>query len=252
MTARLLALDLRRGPAPLLALAMLGLGGALVLGAPGGCDGRWPDAVLALRDAGWIVFPCVLAAGVWRGGSARRRQLDDAITASPLPAWRRSAIEGGAIAIAGVATFVVLLAALTVTGGCTSGLLAGRPAAAALAGVLALLAAAFTGLALGRFAVTPMAAPLALLATLAVTFVAGGWSGGSADAMLLFPAVGEDVTPRQLTVRISAGQILWFAGLAVSGWLLASRFPARFRLTRLVPAAAGLAALAALNPGAAG
>ena len=33
MTARMLAVDLRRGPAPLLGLAVLGLGGALVLGA---------------------------------------------------------------------------------------------------------------------------------------------------------------------------------------------------------------------------
>ena len=247
MTARMLALDLRRGPAPLVALAVLGLGGALVLGAPGGCGGRWPEAVLSLRGVAWVVGACVLAAGVWRGGSARRYRLDDAMAASALPAWRRCAVEGCAIGLAGVAAAALLLAALTVTGGCTSGFLAGSSGAVAFAGALALVAAAFSGLALGAFAPAPMAAPLALLGALTVTSVLGEWSGESGSAMLLLPGVADDVTARELTLRTSAGQMLWFAGLAASGWLLASRFPARFRLARLAPAAIGLAALAALS-----
>jgi len=249
MTARMLALDLRRGPASVLALALLGLGGALVLSAPGDCDGSWQEAVFSLRRAAWIVIPCVLAAGVWRGGSARRRGLDDTIAAGALPAWRRSAVEGGAIGLAGAAVFVLLLAAVTVAGGCASGLFTGSAAAAAVAGVLMLLAAAFSGLALGRFAAAPMAAPLALFGGLTVGSLFGGWSPDGAAAMLLLPSVAEGVAASQLTVRVSTAQMLWFAGLAVTGWLVASRFPARFGLARLAPAAAGLAALAALAPG---
>jgi len=249
VTARALALDLRRGPAPLIALAVLGLGGALVLSDPGGCDGRWPDAVLSLRGALGTALPCVLAAGVWHGGSPRRRGTDDAIAATALPAWRRSAVEGGSIGLAGLAAFVLLLGALTVAGGCTAGLSTASSVAALAASALALQAAAFAGLALGRAAVAPMAAPLALFASLVVTMVLGGWSPKGADAMLLLPGVGEDVTVRQLTTRISIGQMLWFAGLAVSGWLCASRWPARLRLAGLAPAAAGLVTLVALNPG---
>jgi len=252
MTARMLALHLRRAPAPALALALLGLGGAFVLSAPGECDGRWPEAVVWLRGTEWIVIPCVLAAGVWRGGSARRRQLDDTIAAGALPAWRRSAVEGGAIGLAGAGASVLLLAAMVVAGGCASGLLSWGAAAAVIVSVLAVAAAAFSGLALGRFATAPMAAPLALFAGLTVTAMLGGWSPDGGDAMLLLPSVGEGVTAPQLTVRTSGAQILWFAGVAVSGWLVASRFPARLRLARLAPAAAGLAALAVLAPAGAG
>lgn len=234
MTARMLAVDLRRGPAPALGLAVLGLGGALVLG--GGCD-----AVLSLRRAMWLVFPCVLAAGVWHGGSARRQDLDEAVTASALPAWRRSAVEGGSITVAGFAAFVLLLGAQALNGGCTS--LTASSSAAGVVAVLALAAAAFAGLAFGRVAAAPMAAPLVLFAGLVVTSVFGGWSAASGDALLLLPGVAEDATADQLTVRISVAQTLWFAGVAVSGWLCASR-P---RLAALAPAAAGLIGLWALT-----
>jgi hypothetical protein len=234
MTARMLAVDLRRGPAPVLGLAVLGLGGALVLGA--GCD-----AVLSLRRAMWLVFPCVLAAGVWHGGSARRRHLDEAVTASALPAWRRSAVEGASITVAGFAAFVVLFGAQTLNGGCTA--LTTGSSAAGIVAVLALGAAAFAGLALGRLAAAPMAAPLVLFAGLVVTSVFGGWSAASADALLLLPGVAEDAATDQLTVRISVAQMVWFAGLAVSGWLCASRY----RLAGLAPAAAGLVGLWALT-----
>jgi hypothetical protein len=94
-----------------------------------------------------------------------------------------------------------------------------------------------------------MTAPLVLFAGLVVTMVLGGWSPGSGWAMLLLPGVDEAVTARQLTVRTSTAQTLWFIGLAASGWLWASRWPARFRLARLAPAAAGLAALVVLSAG---
>lgn len=233
MTARMLAVDLRRGPAPILGLAVLGLGGALALG--GGCD-----AVLSLRRAMWLVFPCVLAAGVWHGGSARRRHVDEAITASALPAERRSAVEGGSITVAGFAAFVLLFGAQTLSGGCTA--LTAGSAAAGVVAFLALAAAAFAGLALGRIAAAPMAAPLVLFAGLVVTSLFGGWSVASADTLLLLPSVAEGGATDQLSVKLSVAQTLWFAGLAVSGWLCASR-P---RLTGLAPAAAGLVALWAL------
>ena len=41
--------------------------------------------------------------------------------------------------------------------------------------------------------------------------------------MLLLPAVGEEATPDQLSGRIALAQMLWFAGLALAGWLAASR-----------------------------
>lgn len=51
--------------------------------------------------------------------------------------------------------------------------------------------------------------------------------------------MAEEVTTADLTVRISVAQLLWFAGLAISGWLLAGRI----RAAALIPAAVGLAAL---------
>jgi hypothetical protein len=236
MTAQMLALDLRRGPAPALALAVLVLAGADALGGRSSCE----SAVLSLRQAMWVVFPCVLAAGVWRGGAARRRGVDEAVRATASPAWRRAAIEGAAVALAGAPTVVLVLAALTVTG-CAFG-----SAAAGVVAVLALAAAAFAGLALGRLLSAPMAAPLILFVVLVVGATFGGWSAGDGAALLLLPGVAEDAAPEGITAGVSAGQALWFAGLAVSGWLLASRRPLRLRLAALAPAAAGLAAVLAL------
>lgn len=88
-----------------------------------------------------------------------------------------------------------------------------------------------------------MAAPLVLFTGLVVTSVFGGWSAASADALLLLPGVAEDAATDQLTVKISVAQMVWFAGLAVSGWLCASRS----RLAGLAPAAAGLIGLWALT-----
>ena len=250
MTARMLALDVRRGPALVLGIALLGLGAALLLSGSTQCDGRWAGAVLALRNEAWLLVPCVLAAGVWRGGSPRRRHVDETIGASAAPRWRRAAIEGGSLALAGSAVFVVLLALLTVSGGCTAAVVDDRSLAAALAGVVSVPAAAFAGLAIGRLATTPMAAPLTLFAALAVTAVVGaGWSSDSGGALLVLPALGEDLGIGQLATTTSVAQLIWFVGLAVSGWLLASRSPARLPILGLAPAAAGLAAVAALAPG---
>jgi hypothetical protein len=244
----MVALDLRRGPAALLALALVGLGVVLVLGTPADCDGRWPDAVISLRSSSaWLVIPCILAAGVWRGGSARRRHLSDVIGASSRPGWQRAAVEGGSIGLVGAATYLLLLTTVTATGGCTSALPTASSAGVAVAGVLAIQAAAFAGLALGRLATGPMAAPLALFAGLSVTSVLGGWSGEGSEAMLLLPSLDDGVSPQQLSVRTSMGQTLWFAGLAVSGWLCASRWPARVKIASLAPAVGGLAGWAALS-----
>jgi hypothetical protein len=224
MTARMVALDLRRGPAALLTLALLGLGGVLLLGTPVECDGRWPEAVISVRNnSAWLVIPAVLAAGVWRGGSARRRHLSDVIGASSRPGWQRAAVEGGSIGLVGAATYVLLLATVTATGDCTSALPTASSAAAAVAGVLAIQAAAFAGLALGRSAAAPMVAPLALFGAMSVTFVLGGWSGEGSDWMLLLPSLDEGIAAGQLSVRASLGQSLWFTGLAVAGWLWAAR-----------------------------
>jgi hypothetical protein len=246
MTARMLALDLRRGPAPLLVLTLLALGGLLVLGDSGGCEGRWPAAVILLRETLGIVLPFVLAAGVWHGGSPRRRGVEGTIAATALPSWRRAAVEGGSIGLGGLAAFALLLGVLTAGAGCTSGLSTGSSAAALVASVLALQAGAFAGLAIGRLSPAPMTAPLVLFGGLAVTMVLGGWSPGAGWALLLLPGLDEAVTARHLTAETSVAQALWFTGLAMSGWLWASRSPARFRLVGVAPAAAGVAALAVL------
>ena len=234
MTARMLAIDFRRGPAPLLTILFLVLGGALISEAPGSCDG----AMLSLRQAMWSVYPCVLAAAVWHGGAARRRRVLETVATSALPPWPRAAVEGGSIALAGLAAFAALAASLALTG-CT-GPISAEAAAAGGVTAVSLLAAGFAGLALGRVFFVPMAAPLTLFLVLAVTSVFGGWTEDGSWAMLVLPGVGEDV--HEVPLRISLAQALWFAGAALSGWLLASqRGPVAF-----VPAVVGLGALAAL------
>jgi hypothetical protein len=246
MTTRMLAIDLRRGPAPVLALALLVLGGAQILGGSVDCGAGWPDVALAVRDGMWLAFPCVLAAGVWRGGAARRRQLDGAIRAASLPRRRRSAVEGGSLGLAGIAALALLLVTATAAGGCAPDGLRVDSAAAGLAGGAALVAAAFAGLALGRVAPAPLAAPLALFLALAVGSVFGGWAPGDDAAMLLLPGLGEGVGAGDLELRATMAQLCWFAGLAITGWLAAGAGSRRSRLTAPLPALAGLAALFAL------
>lgn len=227
---RPLLMDLRRGPAPLLALGVL-----VLAGAPGASACQ--SAVLSLRDGLWLALPCVLAAGVWHGGAARRRGVDEALRSTPAPAQRRAAVEGGSLGLASASALALVLVAL-LAGGCASG-----PLSVGAVAVLAVAATGFAGLAIGRVFPAPMAAPLALFFTLVVASVFGGWTEESSKALLLLPTAGEGVTAAQLAGAVAAGQLLWFAGLGLAGWLAAS---GRWRAAAL-PAAAGLAGLLAVS-----
>ena len=59
----------------------------------------------------------------------------------------------------------------------------------------------------------------------------------------MLPTAGEGVTAADLAGAVSAGQLLWFAGLGLAGWLGAG---GRWR-TAALPAVAGLAGLLAVS-----
>ncbi|GAA1990627.1 hypothetical protein [Kitasatospora viridis] len=262
MNARVLGIELKRSVAPWPGVVVLGGSVAILFLIDGiwwrgtaGWTAQWTPMALWTRS--WLAYwwPLAAGAGAVYGLRDSRSRMTELLATTPLPAWRRAAAPAGAMALALVTGFglVVLVGAVRVALGPTGHLTSLGWLPISLVAALALVAAAVFGMGAARALPSVLTPPalvmLLLLAELLLRQDNEGLlpSGTAPNRLaLLSPAVAE---PRELLLTLSGsvhlGQALWLLGLLATGLGLLSAATRRARLLAAAPVLAG-AALALL------
>ncbi|MFD9890469.1 hypothetical protein ACFWY9_14085 [Amycolatopsis sp. NPDC059027] len=248
MSARVLGIELRRSIAPLTAVVVLGLGVAVVqlMFREGPTFAQWTTFSGMQRYALEFLVPVALGAGAWQGRRERRSGMSELTSTVSRPAWQRFLPVSGAMAIAVVAGYLVVLAvgAVQVVGNATYHHLGWLPIP--LVGALALVAASWLGLGIGTLLPSTLTAPVltvgALMGLIALRV------NGTGKEVLLGPELNGLVDTFTVPApRVTIAQVIWFAAVAVAGIVLATA-PGRRRLLAVLPIAAGLAVALPLIP----
>jgi hypothetical protein len=208
VTARILSIELRRGPLWALAIAALPvLALLLVLTVNGAPSWRGlSQATLAseLQASGVLV----LAVAVWQGGRERRRGTRELLASTPRPAGQATVAAWLPTVAWPAAAYTLVAVALTALAAATFG-----PARPALVGLFAvaeleLAACAAVGFGLGRLIPGRFVAPLAGAAGFAGFVLIGNARGGNAMYLMV-------LAPFQ--VRFWMQPVWWFA-IAAAVW----------------------------------
>ncbi len=237
--------ELRRGTAPVLVLALAVASGVLLWGRPDEWHARWMGLAFTFRNDLVELVPIALAAGAWHGGRGRRTGVGELWATTARPRWQTGSPAVLALVLAALTAAAGLLAvgAVLVAPG-ASWVGAGWIAVVAT-GLLALAGGVVLGVALGQAIGSTIGAPLVfLLSFLLLTFLNGN---GTGRAALLSPGLEPpSFDALQLTGRAVAVQLVWFAALAAGalGLVAAATWRGRVLSTGLVVVGAAVQLLA--------
>ncbi len=252
--SRMFAIDLRRSSAVGAGLVLLVLG-VLTMLLLGGWAGRWTAVAMSQREKLTLLWPLALAAGAWLVGRDRRGRVGELFAATPRPVWQRFAPPAAALALTVTVAYLLILAA------CLPFLLGSatyfNPAVLLIiaVGAVSLVAAGLLGMAVGRLLPSRVTAPAAAIGGLLFMLLPAVIRPGADSGRLA--AAGEALPPGILTfmsdfqivpARVSAAQLIWMAGLAVTGYLLLTATRRSRRLVAVLPAVLGAAVVVSLLP----
>lgn len=229
--------ELRRGTAPVAAVATLVLGALLLHAEASQWGGRWMAFATAVRFSTLVLAPVAVALGVWQGGRERRRRLGELLASTPRPRWQPLVVAWASLTLGCWLGLLVVVAAgavlvapvATYAGGGWWWLLA--------VALVALAAATAGGLALGRVAPFWVAAPVAMIGLYALQVYAHDTFGPRGLRWLTPILAVYDAWGHHLSGWIHLRQALWFGGVAATALVLAA---ARRRWLAILPAAVAL------------
>ncbi|MEU5328932.1 hypothetical protein [Streptomyces parvus] len=261
--------ELRRSIAPWAALAVLAGGIAYLYLLDGPWSKRttewtaqWTALALWTRSLLVILWPVVVGLGALQGLRDHRSKASELLASTPRPLLHRTAALAGALLLALVTAFalIVLSGAVQVAGNATYFHLRWVPIV--LVGVLALAAGALLGMGVGRTLPSAFTPPALAMAAFAFTILLGDLLGRRQlfteqgipytepnQLSLLSPAVAEvrDVLTT-LAPSVHLGQSVWLLGIAATGLALLTTSTPRGRLLAGVPLLAGLVLALAVLP----
>ncbi|MEU4446350.1 hypothetical protein AB0K14_17735 [Actinosynnema sp. NPDC050801] len=225
---RILGIELRRTTALLLgvlvAVVMVGL---LSWGPSTKNSTAWTRQWTTLAE--WVRFmlafswPLALGVGALQGLRDRRSGVEELFGSTPRPRAWRVGWTLVALAVGLVTAYAVVFAVGAVQVRSSTSYFHWGWLPAALVGVLALVGVAWLGMGLGRLVPSPLMPPVLAVAGLAVTSVGFGRPGDGLPWTALLPTLPF---PRSVFTAVdgsvSAVQAVWFAGIALSGFLLVS------------------------------
>lgn len=242
----ILRTELRRSTAPVMGigLAVFSLGLIYSLSGPwwkntAPWNEQWTGLAQWTRYLTLFLWPLVLGIGAWQGMRDGRSRVTELFATTPKPTWRRLVPTAGALAIALVAGYAVLLlvGGVQVAADASYVHLKWVPVAGVM--VLSLVGIALLGFGIARLVPSPVTPPVLAVAALAaqIAVIQQGWP------LLLTPAFGApDITAfTTVDVSVSATQALWFTGIGATGFALAVAVRARARVAALVPVAVAAA-----------
>ncbi|MCE6999435.1 hypothetical protein LZG04_32185 [Saccharothrix sp. S26] len=223
---RILGIELRRTTAVLLGLLVVLVMVGLLEWAPATKNSTaWTRQWTTLAE--WVRFmlvfswPLTLAAGAMQGMRDRRSGVGELFASTPRPRAHRVGWTLGALAVSLVVAYAVVLAvgAVRVVSATDYFHLGWMPVA--LVGVVALVGAAWLGAGLGRLLPSPLAPPVLAAGGFALMSLGLGQPGDGLPWSALLPSLPF---PRSVFSSVAASltavQALWFAGVALAGFLL--------------------------------
>jgi hypothetical protein len=238
----ILRTELRRSVAPVLGIGLVLVSLGLLYGLSGPWGKRtapWNEQWIGLaqwtRYLALFLTPLVLGVGAWQGLREQRSRVLELFATTPKTVWRRVLPTAGALAVASTAAYVALLVVggVQVAGTASYFHLKWVPVAGVM--VLALVALTMLGAAVGRLVPSLVTPPVLAVAALAVQFtlLQTGWP------MLLTPAFDTpDINVfTSVAVPVTLTQVLWFTGIAATGFGLLVAARARTRVFALLPVA---------------
>ena len=250
----ILRTELRRSAAPVVGggLLVFALGLVYLLSGPwwkgtAPWNEEWTGLAQWTRYLAIFVWPLVLGASAWQGLRDRRSRMTELLDSMPKPPWQRALPPAGALALALVAAYALLLVVggVQVASNTSYFHLKWLPVAGVM--VLALVAFGLLGFAAGRLVPSLLTPPVLAVAGLAAQLmvVQSGWP------LLLTPVFeAPDITAyTTVAPTVTLTQALWFAGLGVTGFALAVVRGAVRRLAALLPAALAAAVTATVLSG---
>ncbi|WP_143532611.1 ABC transporter permease [Saccharothrix sp. ALI-22-I] len=224
---RILGIELRRTTALLLgALVTLVMVGLLYWGPSTKNSTAWTRQWTTLAE--WVRFmlvfswPLTLAAGALQGLRDRRSGVEELFASTPRPRAQRVGWTLGALAVALIAAYVVVLAVGAVQVPFATDYFHWGWVPIALVGVLALVGAAWLGMGLGRLVPSPLVPPVLAVGGMSLMSLGlGQITGDGFRWTVLLPTVPFPRTVfASVAGSVSAVQAVWFAGVALSGFLL--------------------------------
>lgn len=250
MIARILRIELRRGPALVIALLSVAVGTALLLSFREGFAGRWLQLAANVRTLLAVLWPLALAGGAWLGRREGRSGVGELLASTVRPRWQRVLPTAGALVGTLVAAYllVFLIGAAWVVP--TAGYFPIDTLAVTAVGALSLVAAGCLGMAAGRAVPRVVTAPVLAVVGFAVAGLLPDWMMSSASAaggtvpraVLLSPVFAGGLDDFQtLRASVHPVQAWWLAALAATGLLLLGAVRRRAVALAVLPAALGAA-----------
>ncbi|MFI6444568.1 hypothetical protein [Kitasatospora sp. NPDC050543] len=268
MNGRVLRIELKRSVAPWAGVVVLGGSLAVFCLIDGiwwkgtaGWTAQWTSMAMWTRYLLGFWWPLVVGMGAVYGLRESRSRMAELLVTTPRPAWRRAALSAGAMALALVSGFglLVLVGGVQVALGRTVYTPLGW-LPISLVAALALVAGAVFGMGLARALPSVFTPPALVVLFLMLTGLLLRQNGDGALPSSIAPnrlAQLSPVTvePREMLLTLSGsvhlGQTLWLLGLLATGFALLSAVTRRARLLAVIPVLAGAALALLILPAAA-
>ncbi|GAA1278272.1 hypothetical protein [Saccharothrix xinjiangensis] len=221
---RILGIELRRTSAPVMGLVTVAVLLFMLDWGPAAKNstawtGQWSSLAEWSRFMLLLAWPLVIGGGALLGMRDRRSGVEELFASTPRPRAQRVLRTLGASAAALVAAYAVVVVVGAVR--MRSDYFHWGWLPVVLVGVLSLVAASWVGVGLGRLAPWPLTPPVAAVATFALMALAQSAEGGGYRFALLTPVVrSPDSVFEHVAGVVTTGQAVWFAGLALTGFLL--------------------------------
>ncbi|MFJ6675271.1 hypothetical protein ACIQMJ_29570 [Actinosynnema sp. NPDC091369] len=183
---------------------------------------QWTTMAEWIRFMLMIAWPVALGGGALQGLRDRRSGVEELFGSTPRPRAQRAGVTVGALAaaLAGAYAVVLVVGGVQVVASTDYFHLGWVPAT--LVGVVALAGGGVLGMGLGRLVPSPLTPPLLAAGGLALLTLGLGPTGADLSRwVLLLPSLPMPVTVyASVRASVSVAQLVWFVGVAATGFLL--------------------------------
>lgn len=183
---------------------------------------QWTTMAEWVRFMLMVAWPLALGGGALQGLRDRRSGVEELFGSTPRPRAQRVGVTVGAVAAALVGAYAVVLVVGGVRVASSTDYFHLGWLPATLVGVVALAGAGALGMGLGRLVPSPLTPPLLAAGGLALMTLGLGPTGGDPSRwVLLLPSLPMPVSVyASVRASVSVAQLVWFVGVALTGFLL--------------------------------